>query len=290
MRVLLTGSRGLLGAAIQREFQPDEVVALDRRSLDITDDGAVRAAIADARPHVVVNCAAYNNVDRAEDEPVAALNANAFGVHSVGRAASDAGAVLVHFSSDFVFDGETERPYTEADEPNPRSVYAASKLLGEWFALACPRVFVLRVESLFGQHGPASAEATAGKEGARRGSLGSIVNGILEGAEVPVFVDRVVSPSYTTDVARAVRGLVESRAAAGLYHCVNTGHATWMEIAERAARILGKPLRPRPLTLATAGLRARRPRYCALSNAKLAAAGFEMRTWEEAIEAFLRPQ
>ena len=281
MRVLLTGSRGLLGAAIQREFQADAVVALDRRTLDITDDRAVSTAIADARPDVVVNCAAYNNVDRAEDEPVAALNTNAFGLHSVGRAASDAGAVLVHFSSDFVFDGETERPYTEADEPNPRSVYAASKLLGEWFALACPRAYVLRVESLFGQHG---------REGTRRGSVASIVNGILEGAEVPVFVDRVVSPTYTTDVARAVRGLVESRAPAGLYHCVNTGHATWKEIAERVACLLDRPLRVRPLTLATAGLRARRPRYCALSNVKLAAAGFEMRTWEAAIEAFLRPQ
>lgn len=278
MRVLLTGSRGLLGAAIQREFHADDVVPLDRRTLDITDDRAVSAAIAAARPDVVVNCAAYNDVDRAEDEPVAALSANAFAVQSVSRAASAAGAVVVHYSSDFVFDGETERPYTEEDPPNPRSVYAASKLLGDWFALASPRAYVLRVESLFGQ---------PGAEGARRGSLGLIVDRITEGTEVPVFVDRVVSPTHTDDVARATARLVRTGASHGLYHCVNTGETTWVRIAQHIADVLGKPLHSKPLTLATANLRARRPRYCALSNAKLAAAAFQMPRWEDAVEEFL---
>lgn len=278
MRVLLTGSRGLLGVAIQREFHADDVVPLDRRTLDITDDRAVSAAIAAARPDVVVNCAAYNDVDRAEDEPVAALSANAFAVQSVSRAASAAGAVVVHYSSDFVFDGETERPYTEEDPPNPRSVYAASKLLGDWFALASPRAYVLRVESLFGQ---------PGAEGARRGSLGLIVDRITEGTEVPVFVDRVVSPTHTDDVARATARLVRTGASHGLYHCVNTGETTWVRIAQHIADVLGKPLHSKPLTLATANLRARRPRYCALSNAKLAAAAFQMPRWEDAVEEFL---
>lgn len=278
MRVLLTGSRGLLGAAIQREFHADDVVPLDRRTLDITDDRAVSAAIAAARPDVVVNCAAYNDVDRAEDEPVAALSANAFAVQSVSRAASAAGAVVVHYSSDFVFDGETERPYTEEDPPNPKSVYAASKLLGDWFALASPRAYVLRVESLFGQ---------PGAEGARRGSLGLIVDRITEGTEVPVFVDRVVSPTHTDDVARATARLVRTGASHGLYHCVNTGETTWVRIAQHIADVLGKPLHSKPLTLATANLRARRPRYCALSNAKLAAAAFQMPRWEDAVEEFL---
>jgi dTDP-4-dehydrorhamnose reductase len=106
--------------------------------------------------------------------------------------------------------------------------------------------------------------------------------------EVPLFVDRIVSPSYTPDVARAVRMLVERHAPVGLYHCVNTGCASWAEIARLAASLIGVPLRMRPLTLETAALRARRPRYCALSNAKLRAAGVEMRGWEEALRDFLR--
>ena len=279
MKALVTGARGLLGAAIVREFAHDcEVVALARRELDVTDDRAVNAAVGHHRPSIVINCAAYNNVDGAEDDPSAALRLNAFAVLSLSRAAADAGATFVHFSSDFVFDGETDRPYVEEDRPSPRSVYGASKLLGDWFGLEAPHAYVLRVESLFGPPGP---------DGARRGSLGTIADRIRAGEEVPVFVDRTVSPTYTPDIARAVRTLVERHAPAGLYHCVNTGAATWATIAERAAAILGKPLKMRPLTLETAALRARRPRYCAMSNAKLAAAGVEMQAWEDALKQFL---
>lgn len=281
MRVIVTGAGGLLGGAVVREFsRTGDVVALDRRALDVTDGSAVRALVARERPDVVINCAAYNNVDGAEDDPQTALNSNAFAALALGRAASDAGAVFVHYSSDFVFDGDTDRPYVEEDQPNPRSVYGASKLLGDWFALEADRAYVLRVESLFGP-------PTEG--GTRRGSLGTIVDRIGEGAEVPVFVDRTVSPSYTPEIARATRTLVEQQAPTGLYHCVNSGHATWAEIAEHAAALLGAPLRMRPLTLQAAALRAQRPRYCALSNAKLLSAGCEMTPWREALTSFLRP-
>lgn len=279
MRVVVTGARGLLGAAVAREFAADhEVISLDRHQLDITDERAAASMMALERPDVVVNCAAYNNVDAAEDDPALALRVNALGVLTLSRGAAAAGARLVHFSSDFVFDGETDHPYSEDDRANPRGAYAASKLLGDWFALEAPGSYVLRVESLFGPPVPG---------GARRGSLGTIVDRIREEAEVPVFVDRTVSPSYTPDIARAVRSLLDLQAPPGLYHCVNTGMASWAQIAERAAALIGVPLRMRPLTLETASLRARRPRYCALSNAKLAAAGVPMQTWEAALAAFL---
>lgn len=281
MRVLVTGAAGLLGAAVVREFSAAgaDVLPGERERLDVADDDAVAAAFAASRPGVVINCAAYNDVDRAEDDPVTALNVNAFAVRALAREAAAHGAALVHYSSDFVFDGETSRPYVEEDRPNPASVYAASKLLGDWFALAAPRAYVLRVESLFG---PASHSGT------RRGSLGTIVDRICAGDEVPVFTDRIVSPSYTPHIARATRTLLEGSAAPGLYHCVNSGHATWAAVAEHAASLLGRPLRMRPLTLETATLKARRPRYCALSNAKLLAAGCEMPRWEMALQEFLR--
>lgn len=279
MRILVTGTRGLLGAAIVREFGSDhELRGLDRAGLDITNSVAVETAIASSSPDVIINCAADNDVDGAEDDPARAFRVNAFGVLALARASTAAGAVLVHFSSDFVFDGETARPYIEEDRPNPRGAYGASKLLGEWFALESPRTYVLRVESLFGPPAPG---------GSRRGSLGTIVDRIREGADVPVFVDRIVSPSCTPDIARAVRALLEKGVAPGLYHCVNDGCATWKEIAERAAALMGIELRMRALTLETASLRAKRPRYCAMSNAKLAAAGIRLRPWEEALEEFL---
>jgi dTDP-4-dehydrorhamnose reductase len=276
MRVLVTGARGLLGAAVVREFQRGhDVVALDRATLDVTDDAAIEQAVAQSAPQLIINCAAYNQVDRAEDEPETALAVNAFGTLALTRAAAAANAILVHYSSDFVFDGETDRPYQETDKANPRGVYAASKLLGDMFALEHGRAYVLRVESLFGPGG------------ARRGSLGSIVDQIRAGSEVSVFTDRVVSPTYTPEIARATRALVERELPRGLYHCVNSGMATWDEIARHAASVLGIPLRARPLTLATANLRAPRPRFCAMSNSKLAAAGVSMPTWQASLEQFL---
>ena len=279
MRVLVTGAAGLLGAAIVREFGASyEVAARARRELDISEAAAVRAAFASVRPDVVINCAAYNDVDGAEESPAAALEVNAYGVLSLAQAAAEHGAMLVHYSTDFVFDGQASAPYTETDQPNPRGAYAASKLLGDLFALDYAQAWVLRVESLFGT--PA-AGAT------RVGSLGTIVRGIQAGEEVPVFVDRTVSPSYTADVASATRALLECRAPYGLYHCVNSGAAPWSEVAEEAARLLRRPLKMKAITLETAALRAPRPKYCALSNARLAAAGIPMPTWRDAMRRHL---
>jgi dTDP-4-dehydrorhamnose reductase len=282
MRVLVTGARGLLGAAVIREFQHDhDVLAHDRATLDVTNDAAIANAVPAAAPNVIINCAAYNQVDQAEDEPSTALAVNALGTLALARAAAAANAILVHYSSDFVFDGETDTPYHETDKANPRGVYAASKLLGDMFALDYERAYVLRVESLFGP---------AGAGGSRRGSLGSIVDQIRAGREVSVFTDRVVSPTYTPAIARATRALIERDLPRGLYHCVNTGTATWEQIAQHAASLMRMPLRAKPITLETANLRARRPRFCAMSNAKLAAAGIGMPSWQESLEQFVRKQ
>jgi dTDP-4-dehydrorhamnose reductase len=277
-RVLVTGATGQLGSAIVRTFPDAQVVALRRSDLDITDPAAVRRVVAGTRPDIIINCAAFNDVDGAETAPTAALAVNAFAVRSLARAADACGATLVHYGSDFVFDGEASIPYTESAEPAPRSTYAASKLLGEWFALDAPRGFVLRVESLFG------CDATW--QG-RRGTLDSIVSALEQGREVRVFTDRVVSPSYIEDVAAATRYLVERGAAPGLYHCVNSGAATWHDVASEAANLLGVTARFKVSTMAEAALPASRPRYCALDNAKLAAAGYPMPPWRDALERWL---
>jgi dTDP-4-dehydrorhamnose reductase len=279
MRVLVTGAHGLLGAAIVREFREAEVRAFAHQELDVSDDRAVAETVASVQPALVINCAAATNVDQAEQEPARALRVNAFGALALARAARQAGAAFVHYSTDFVFDGDTDRPYREEDPPNPRGIYAASKLLGDWFARDAVRAYVLRVESLFGDPGPG---------GARRGSLGTIVDRIRSGAEVPVFVDRTVSPSYTTDIARATRQVVARALPAGVYHCVNDGHASWAEIAAEAARLLGVPLHMTPLTLESAALAAPRPRYCAISPAKLGAAASVKPQWQDALARYLR--
>jgi dTDP-4-dehydrorhamnose reductase len=275
MRIAITGAGGQLGQTfVARLSGRHEVLAFTRRDIDVAHHDQVMRRIGDAQPDVILNCAAYTAVDQAEDDATGALAANAFAVRSLARAAVDVGATLVHYSTDFVFDGEASAPYTEADTAAPRSVYAQSKLLGEWFARDVPRHYVLRVESLFGGPHP-------------RSSIDRIIDGVLEGRESRVFVDRVVTPSYVEDVAAATERLLEGDAAPGLYHCVNTGHATWHEVGLEIARALGRPAQLVPVRVADVPMRAPRPRYCALSNEKLRAAGAEMPTWQDAIARYL---
>jgi dTDP-4-dehydrorhamnose reductase len=279
MRIAVVGARGQLGAALVSECAPaHETIGLGRAELDVSDDAAVADAMARARPDVILNAAAWTDVDAAEDHPVDALNANAFAVRALARAARVHDATLVHYSSDFVFDGRASAPYTEADRPGPRSVYAASKLLGEWFALDAPRGFVLRVESLFGR---------APGAGPAKGSVANILNALLAGGSPKVFEDRTISPTYIIDAAHATRQLVESSAPAGLYHCVNSGRCTWLEFGQELARRLGVEPRLVPVRMADVPLRAARPQYCALSNEKLRSAGIEMPTWQDALARYV---
>jgi len=283
MRIAVVGARGQLAAAVAHECAPaHEIVALAHADLDVTDDGAVAAAMARIKPDVIVNGAAFNDVDAAEDRPVDALNLNAFAVRALSRAAQAHGATLVHYSTDFVFDGRATTPYSETDPPSPRSVYAASKLVGEWFALEAPRSYVLRVESLFGR---------APGAGPEKGSVAGILKTLAAGGSPKVFADRTISPTYIPDAARATRVLVETNAEPGLYHCVNSGQCTWFELAREAVRLLGQPqweARLVPVKMSEMALKASRPQYCALANDKLRAAGVEMPAWQHALAEYVR--
>jgi len=282
MRIAVVGARGQLGAAVAEECAPlHQTSTFGRADLDIADERAVVETLARLRPDAIVNGIAYTDVDGSEEHPIEALNANAFAVRTLARAAMAAGAALVHYSTDFVFDGTATAPYTEADRPNPRSVYAASKLLGEWFAADAPRAYVLRVETLFGRTrtGPTP-----------RGSIPNIVNTLEAGGSPKVFDDRTVSPTYLADAARATRLLLESSAPTGLYHCVNSGFGTWLELAQTLARGIGGDAlvaKLVPVRMADVTLRATRPKFCALSNAKLRAIGIEMPSWQDAVARFL---
>jgi dTDP-4-dehydrorhamnose reductase len=278
MRVLVPGARGHLGAAIVAAWSDaHDIIALDRRDLDVADDRAVARVVEDLRPDLIVNCASYNDVDGAEEHAVEALEVNAFAVRALARAAAQRGAALVHYSTDFVFDGRTDRPYDESDRPNPLNVYAAAKLLGEWFAADAPRHYVLRVESLFGNFEPWQ----------RRGSASAIVERIAAGDEVDVFVDRVVSPTYVCDAAAATRAIVERGLPSGVYHCVNSGRCTWYEFAQESARLLGRAPRLKPITLEDCRLRAARPKFSALSNETLRAMGVVLPDWRDALRRCL---
>ena len=277
-RVLVIGASGQLGASVVRAFADCEVIAHSSATLDVTRPDAVADAVRAASPQAIINCAAFNDVDGAEVRPQDAFAVNAFAVRSLARAAEEVGAGLVHYSTDFVFDGMAATPYTEESPARPVSVYGSSKLVGEWFALDAPRAYVLRVESLFG---------TPGDWSGRRGTLDTIVNGLERGAVVRVFTDRVVSPGYTHDIAAATRHLLESGAPAGLYHCVNSGSATWEQVARALAGMLAVQPNLDPISVSQVQMKAPRPRFCVLATDKIAAAGFPMPPWQDAIARWL---
>ena len=276
MKVLVTGAAGQLGRAMVGLLSADhEVTAWTRDTVDLTRPGEVREMVLRLAPAAIVNCASYNKVDQAEDQQETALNVNAFAVRTLARAAAELDALLMHYSSDFVFSGTAAAPYTELDRPEPQSVYAQSKLIGEWMAADAPRHYVLRVESLFG--GPHT-----------RSSTDRIADAVLAGEPAPVFVDRIVSPSFVNDVANASSHLLRTQPASGVYHCVNSGLATWHEVGREIVRLLGKSESLlKPVSVRDVALRASRPRFAALNNAKLAQAGYPMPPWQDAMARYL---
>lgn len=276
MKVLVTGAAGQLGQAMVRHLAADhQVTAWTRETIDLTSHREVRDLVLRVAPEAIINCASYNHVDHAEDHKETALEVNGFVVRTLARAAADLDAILIHYSSDFVFSGTASAPYTELDRPEPQSAYAQSKLVGEWMAADAPRHYVLRVESLFG--GPHT-----------RSSTDRIVDALLAGQPAPVFVDRVVSPSFVADVVAASAHLLRAQPEFGVYHCVNSGRATWYDVGREIARLLGKPeALLKPISVRDVTMRALRPQFAALNNAKLAAAGYPMPLWEDAMARHL---
>jgi dTDP-4-dehydrorhamnose reductase len=275
MKLLLLGAAGQLGTTFA-DTTGHELVGLTRADVDVTDHAALLAAVDDVQPDVLVNCTAYNNVDGAEDDVATALAVNALAVRSMAAAATRVGATLVHYSTDFVFDGEAAVPYREEDRACPASVYGCSKLLGEWFAQDAPRWYVLRVESLFG-----------GRQA--RSSVDKIAAALRDGRQTPVFADRTVTPSYVEDVRDATLALLARDTPSGLFHCVNSGLGTWADVGRHIADQLGAdPGLLRLTSVKDVQLRARRPTYCALSNQKLAdAVGAPLPTWQDAVARYV---
>jgi dTDP-4-dehydrorhamnose reductase len=278
VKVVVTGAAGQLGAATVSAWRSAgyDVIGLTRADLDITRPADVRRVVGAIAPAVIINCAADNRVDAAEATPLPPLAVNAWAAGTLARIAAECEATLVHYGTDFVFGGEATQPYTEDDAPNPRSVYGMTKLLGEMLAADAPRHYVLRVESLFGG-------STGGS------SIDRLWATMASGQPAFAFSDRVVSPSFVEDVTAATRTLVEKRAPAGTYHCVNNGHGTWFQVIEHLRRLGGYPPELLSARLATeTPFPAPRPLFAALSNAKLHAAGILMPSWQDAMARYVR--
>jgi dTDP-4-dehydrorhamnose reductase len=281
LRVVLIGAAGQLGSDLVRTFDLDgELVPLAHADLDILDAARVASVLAGLRPTHVVNTAAYNRVDQAETEREAAFALNARAVGDLAAACERLGARLVHFSTDYVFDGRRATPYWETDPPNPLSVYAESKLVGEQLALArCERAHVFRVCGLFG------VARSSGKGGTN--FVETMLRLAAAGTPIRVVADQVLGPSYTLDLARKVWRVLP-KAAHPIYHLTNAGATSWYDFARRVFELAGVAADLTPVTAAEFGARARRPAYSVLGHGNLAALGEDdLRPWDRALAAYM---
>ncbi|MGB9804823.1 dTDP-4-dehydrorhamnose reductase [Desulfofundulus sp.] len=276
-RVLVTGAAGMLGRAVVAEFRErgDEVLALSRQDLDITDLTAVRRALWQARPHVVVNCAAFTDVDGAEASREQAFLVNGLGAKNLALACRDVGASLVHISTDYIFDGRKGEPYEIYDTPNPLGNYGKSKLWGERaVAEVGGRYFIVRTSWLFGPGGRNFVE-TMLKIGREKGAV-KVVN------------DQRGCPTYTVDLARAMADLVES-GRYGTYHVTNSGVTTWYEFALTIFKLAGLAVEVSPCSTEGFPRPARRPPYSVLDPFPLKETiGYLLPPWEDALKRYLK--
>ncbi len=278
---MVIGATGQLGSDLVRTFdQPGELVALSTRDVDILDAARTRSILEALQPTCVINTAAYNLVDRAEDDGRSAFALNAEAVGTLAAVCQAAGARLVHFSTDYVFDGAKRTPYLETDSPQPVSVYGESKLAGERLALErCARSVIFRVCGLFG---------LAGSLGKGKGNfVETMLRLSREGRPLRVVSDQVLCPSYTLDLARKVWKVLP-KVAHPIYHLTNAGQVSWYEFARRALELAGLTADLTPVTAAEYGARARRPAYSVLAHAHLAALGEDdLRPWDAALPAYV---
>lgn len=276
-RVLLIGGTGQFGTAIRQRWSDCEIVAPSRAEVDIRESAQVRHAIERVRPDVLINAAAFADVDRCEDEPEPAFAINALAVGAVARHARDYGAVFVTISTDYVFDGETAAPYAEVDAPHPLSVYGVSKLAGEYLVeCAGSRAFVVRTCGLYG---PATARR-------RQPFVERVLSHGTQDPPLRVVSDVVASPTFAGDLADAVGRLIETESY-GLYHAVDAGPVSWYDFACEAIRQAGVDVTIEPIPAARWKSRAARPRFSALENAKLGRLGIAMPSWRDGIAAYL---
>jgi dTDP-4-dehydrorhamnose reductase len=281
VRILLTGRSGQVGHALERALGArHELIALDRAALDLSDFEAVGRKVAVTKPEIIVNAAAYTAVDRAESERELAFRINAQAVGAIGKAAAEHGALVLHYSTDYVFDGEKRAPYTELDAPHPLSVYGESKLAGERLLARCGcRHLILRTSWVYGPRG--------------RNFLHAILAAARARPELRVVEDQHGAPTSSLAIAQATARLLASAACAsapsGVYHLSAAGETTWHGFAAAIVESAGLGVPVIPISSAEYPSAARRPGNSLLDNSKLRATfGVTLSDWRTELAAVMR--
>ena len=282
-RYLILGKNGMLGKDLQAAFHDRDFVAMGHDELDITDEEALKTAILNVQPDVIINAVAYKDVNKAETEEEKANQVNAYAVGRLAKICRDFGITLVHISTDYVFDGKKKEGYKEEDLAEPIKAYGRSKLLGEHLLIEAMeaeykgdesedgKYFIIRTSYLFGKHGVSL--------------LSKLLDNAKKGEKFKVINDQWACPTYTMDLAKQIKWILESNEyESGIYHVVNSGKTNWYELAKTLLADAGyDPELIYPCSITDWEAPAARPQYSVLLNTKLP----ELRSWKDALKDYL---
>lgn len=277
MKVFVTGVKGQLGYDVVRELEKRGLTAIgvDIEEMDITDAASVDKVITEANPDAVIHCAAYTAVDAAEDNEAICRKVNADGPRNIARTCKKLGIKMIQISTDYVFNGEGEKPWEPGDPVGPKTVYGQTKYEGEVAVQEeLDDFFIVRIAWAFGKNGK------------------NFVKTMLRLAEthdtLTVVADQYGSPTYTYDLARLLVDMIQTDKY-GIYHATNEGFCSWYEFAKAIFEKAGKNVTVKPVTTAEYGAKAYRPANSRLSKEKLTENGFErLPAWEDALERYLK--
>jgi len=252
---------------------------LDRSQIELRDKSSVHKSITELRSNIVINCGAYVRVDDCEENPTYAIEVNALGAGFVAQASKDIDAVCVHISTDYVFDGSKDSPYTEEDPACPLNIYGISKLSGEYMVRSyCTRHYIVRSSGLYG---------LAGSSGKGGNFVETIIGRANEGKPLNVVQDQVLTPTFTKDLSEAIAELID-KDDFGTYHIANSGECSWYLFAKTILDITGLKTELTSIASAQYGAKDKRPAYSVLSNKKMEESGIKLlRGWHEALEDYI---
>jgi dTDP-4-dehydrorhamnose reductase len=280
MKAAVIGANGQLGVDLcwvlgEQTITP---IALTHKDVDVTSSDQVGRVLDAVRPDVVISTAAYHKVEECEQQPATSFAVNATGPRNLALACRRINAVLVHFSTDYVFDGSQSQPYREADLPHPLNVYGVSKLAGEGMvALTWERHFLIRTCGLYG---------VAGSVGKGGNFVETMLKKAAGGGPVRVVNDQVLTPTFTGDLAEAVSRLIRTEAY-GLYHISAEGQCSWYEFARKIFGLENLAVDLRPVSTLEFPSPVRRPPYSVLSKSKVGGTGIHMRSWQDGLVSYL---
>jgi dTDP-4-dehydrorhamnose reductase len=278
MKIAVIGSTGQFGTDLVKTLENGhEVIGLAHKDIEITDYESC-TILKEHRPDIVIDTAAFHMTDKCEDKPLQTFNVNAIGAKNVSIVSKEIAATTVFMSSDYVFDGSKNEPYTEDDTPFPINTYGISKLAGELFTKQNPKHYIVRIASVFG---------VAGSRGKGGNFVETMITKAKKGESISVVDDIWMSPTYTKDASLILKRIVESKLPYGTYHATNSGCCSWYQFAECIFQLTGLNPILTPIISEQLTVKAKRPRFSALRSTKLSRYSIETREWKEALRAYL---